>query len=759
MNHPQPSDPTKRWLLTAVACIALAACGGGGGSAGNGINATVAAQVQTLKPDNAEDSKGVFIELDTTQLSAAAQGAADASAQQLALQQAFLAQLVRAAQQPTVGATTASCDVTQLTQRIKDAYLPTSGAAVRLELNACEFDLLPGMALVKGVHPDTPLATQNTATTVSAINNAVKYGFDGSTSWPSFGGKVANGTGAVVAVMDTGVELKHPALQSKLVQGACFSTPTTGGTGFCGSSTADTTSTTAGQSCINSFGSTNRSAANSAGCGHGTSMAAVAAMNYSNGSVSAGGVAKGAQILPIQVFTGGISGGSASIYANSGDLLRAIEWLTTEAQRRNTNNLPRIAAVNMSLGGGQYASACDSDYTGNLFKTAFANLRAQGVLPVVAAGNEGQDTAVSFPACVSNVVAVGATQLGNGQIASYSNISSLVKVFAQGGDRGNTYSMPTTSASASSLDAWAAGAGTSPATAMVSGAVTVLRQLKPTATLDEIETALKTSDKPSITDRTGATRSIAQLRLSAAANKLLVQAADTPAPTVPAPVTPTPAPAAAPTLTGSGSASVIVGGLYPLTLSAADADGDLSSVALRWSDQSADDTQAASGASASVTFQRSFATTGTYSWMAVARDAGGRTSGTLTGQVTVQAIAVPTPVPAPVASDVMRLCVYSQINYAGQRACGIFNQGESLTLAGYWTIRSVKYLAFDASKPYDMSQELATATQPKVTFYNTTLARRRDTAGSTAGTAVTQSTPDLTRTMPNSLVSAIGFAW
>lgn len=736
--------------MAALAAAVLTACGGGSGGSASSFNPTVAAQVQTIKPTSADDSVGVFIELDTTQLSAGAQSSDKVQEQQRALQQAFLEQLAQVAQKP-VAAGAASCDVTQLTGRIKDAYLPASGAAVRLELNGCELDLLPGMPLVKGVHLDVPLAPapQSSATTVSAINTAVKYSFDGNTAWPASNGKTADGAGAVVAILDTGVELEHPAIKAKLEKGACFSTPTTGGTGFCPSGTVDTTSASAGQSCVNSFGSGSRAAANAAGCGHGTSMAGVAAMNYTNGAIQVGGLARNARILPVQVFTGGLSNGSVSIYANSGDLLRAIEWLTLEAQRRNANNLPRIAAVNMSLGGGRYASACDTDYTGNLFKTAFARLREQGVLPVVAAGNEAQDGAISFPACIGNVVAVGATQLGSGLIASYSNISPQVKVFAQGGDRGNTYSMPTTSSSASSLDVWASGAGTSPATAFVSGAVAVLRQLKPDASLADIEAALQTSDKASITDRAGQTRSIPQLRVTAAAGKL--QGTNpTPAPEVPAP-----APASAPVLalnTPASSSSVVVNTLYKLDFTATDSDSDLKEVILRWGDLSADEIKSTSGGSASVSYERPFSKAGTYPWTAMARDSGGRTSGVLSGQVTVTEVSTPAPVvPAPTAEPaVMRLCVYSQINYGGQRACFIFTQGQNVTFSDYWTIRSVRYL--DASNP---ASELSSATLPSVTFYNTALARRRANAGVT----VTQSTPDLRTRMPNSLVTAIGFVW
>ena len=767
LNHHRSS----LWLLAAIASLVLAACGGGGGSASSTHNPTVAAQVQTLKPNSTEDSVGVFVELDTTKLSAAAQSDGEALAQQRALQEAFLAQLAQAAKNPVAaGASTTSCDVAQLTQRIKDAYLPASGAAVRLELSACELDLLPGMPLVSGVYPDMPLSPQNSATTVSSINTAVKYSFDGTTAWPKYSDIAADGTGVVVAVIDTGVELQHPAFAGKLEKGACFSTPTTGGQAFCpNSTTVDTTSANAGESCINSFG--NRSAANSAGCGHGTSMAGVAAMNYtnaSNTSIKASGVANNARILPIQVFTGGISSGKASIYANSGDLLRSIEWLTTEAQRRNTNNLPRIAAVNMSLGGGSYTSACDTDYTGNLFKTAFANLRAQGVLPVVAAGNEGYDSAVSFPACIGNVVAVGATKLGSSAIASYSNISPQVKVFAQGGDRGASFSIPTTSNNAASLDAWAAAAGTSPATAMVSGAVAVLRQLKPAATLADIEAALQTSDKATIIDRTGTSRSIPQLRVTAAANKLTGQSAETPAPApapapapVPAPV-PAPSPlAVAPTLVLSSSPTgqVNTNVAYEVKLTAQDTNNNLQSLTLRWEDQP-EESKDISGSSQAVTFARTFTQAGVYTWFAHAVDATGLQSGTYIGQVTVSGASteqVPSPTPAPAPATVsMRLCVYSQINYAGQRSCGIFEQGESVTFSGRWTIRSVKYLAFDPANSSDVSKDLTTATKPSVSFYNTPMAMRR---GPAAGVTVKESTPNLSQAMPNSWVSTIGFTW
>jgi subtilisin family serine protease len=529
--------------------LALAACGGGGGDAASNDaanNPTVSAQVQDLQPSDPADSVGVFVQLQTATPASGASVTAD-DARELAQSQ-FLADLAEAAKRPAVGASTGtSCDVSALSARIAQAYKPKSGTAVRIELSACELGLLPQIGNVKGVFADIPLSTNQVATsnTVAALNKAVVDGFDGSKAWPSYtvGGNAlqAVGAGTVIAVLDTGVDERHPAFNGtgKVLKGACFSTPSAGSVGFCpNGATVDTVSADAGRSCVDKFGSAKGGLALSGGCGHGTSMAGAAGMAYANGAVAAGGLAKAASILPVQVFNGSINNGKISVSANSGDLLAGIEWVTAQAQARIAAGQPRIVAMNLSLGGGSFSAACDSNYVGGLFFTAFANLRAQGVVPVVAAGNSFNTTAISFPACVSNTVSVAATKLGGTTPASYTNFSSQVKLFAIGGDIEARYSMPTPCPSASQgFECWAPGAGTSPATAMVSGAVAVLRSLKPGASLAEIEAALLTSDK-SLT-LNGQTRPL--LRTSKAGAQLLgVAGVDTPPAPPPPPQQPPP---------------------------------------------------------------------------------------------------------------------------------------------------------------------------------------------------------------------------
>jgi len=493
MKHNALLSVPRRIAALAFAAsltLILAACGGSGsgGSAGAisaDSNAAVAAQIDEIRPADETESVGVFVELDANAPVAAAV-VSDSDIRRAWLQQRFLADLGAAASSPIAGAVTSACSSADLQSRLAKAQRPVAGNTVRIELNACELDLLPKMSMVRGVHVDRLLTIQ-AAGDATALQQAVVQAFDGQTAWPTITGQSLAGSGRVIAVLDTGVDERHPALgSSKVLQGACFSTAANGGTGFCPNGTSvDTASSTAGRSCVDRF--SNRTAALNAGCGHGTSMAAVAAMDYSAVAANRGGVARSASILPIQVFNADSRG---AISASSGDLLAAIEWVTEQARQRRAAGQPAIAALNMSLGAGTYSAACDSDYLGTLFRSAFEQLRAQGVIPVVAAGNGGTIGAISFPACVSNALPVAAARLDYSRLASYSNFSSQVKVVAIGGDSVGTYRTPVPCSSASSTDCWAATMGTSPATAMVSGAVAALHALQATPDAAALQSAL-----------------------------------------------------------------------------------------------------------------------------------------------------------------------------------------------------------------------------------------------------------------------------
>jgi subtilisin family serine protease len=145
-----------------------------------------------------------------------------------------------------------------------------------------------------------------------------------------------------------------------------------------------------------------------------------------------------------------------------------------------------IASVNMSLGGGQYFSNCDSTFPS--FKTAVDNLRSAGIATVIASGNNSYTNSISFPACISSAISVGATDKSD-VVASYANSASFLNFLAPGSSITSSYPG----------GLYATASGTSMATPHVAGAWAVLKSAKPTATVSEVLTALVNTGKP-ITD-------------------------------------------------------------------------------------------------------------------------------------------------------------------------------------------------------------------------------------------------------------------
>src|SRR5262245_49147599 len=117
--------------------------------------------------------------------------------------------------------------------------------------------------------------------------------------------------------------------------------------------------------------------------GHGTNVAGIVL-----------GVAPGARVAALDVFRQGPEG----LAAFDSDILAAIDWAIANQATYN------IVAMNLSLGGGLSSAICeDSAYT-----TPFAQARAAGITPVVAAGNDGDPFQISYPACTPGAIRVGA---------------------------------------------------------------------------------------------------------------------------------------------------------------------------------------------------------------------------------------------------------------------------------------------------------------------------------------------------------------
>ncbi len=96
-----------------------------------------------------------------------------------------------------------------------------------------------------------------------------------------------------------------------------------------------------------------------------------------------------------------------------------------------------IAAANLSLGGDRFFDPCDSENP--MITAAIANLRSAGVATVVASGNNGWIDSMSFPACISGAISVGATKDGSGSggtpadaVSLFSNSAYFLSLLAPG---------------------------------------------------------------------------------------------------------------------------------------------------------------------------------------------------------------------------------------------------------------------------------------------------------------------------------------
>jgi serine protease len=195
---------------------------------------------------------------------------------------------------------------------------------------------------------------------------------------------VADGSGVVVAVIDTGVAYENYA-------------------GFAQAPDLAGTSFTAGYDFVHNDAHPNDDN------GHGTHVAGTIAQTTNN-SLGVAGVAYGATIMPIKVLN---NAGSGTL----DDVVDGITWATDHG----------ADVINLSLGG----SAASAE------QTAINYALSNGVVVVAAAGNEGVSS-LSCPACYPGVIAVGATDYNRNR-APYSSYGCgqsghCLDVVAPGGD-------------------------------------------------------------------------------------------------------------------------------------------------------------------------------------------------------------------------------------------------------------------------------------------------------------------------------------
>jgi serine protease len=304
----------------------------------------------------------------------------------------------------------------------------------------------------------------------------------------------------VVAVLDTGIDARHPEFAGRVVPGFDALTGQADGAG--------------------DFGPTNDDN------DHGTHVSGTIAA-AANNSVGIAGIAPNVSIMPVKVLDADGNG-------DFGGLVSGLSWAVDHGAR----------IVTMSLGGALEPAEIAS------LQPAFDAAYSAGVVMVAASGNDA-GTIDEYPCNFVHVICVGSTTNDGSAVSSFSTRTAGLLLVAPGEHivsafPGNDYG-------------W--GTGTSMATPHVTGAVALLRSFDSAISVDQVIADLTQTARPLASGGRNPDSGYGLLQVGAALDLAAgVAPAVTPSPTPPldqgAPTpTPTPTPIPTPTPTPDPNAS------------------------------------------------------------------------------------------------------------------------------------------------------------------------------------------------------------
>jgi serine protease len=262
----------------------------------------------------------------------------------------------------------------------------------------------------------------------------------------------------VIAVIDTGIAVKHPDLQAKILPGYDFISDSTNAADGDGRDSNPDDPGDAGQSF------------------HGSHVAGLAAASSNNG-IGMTGVSWGSRLLPIRML--GFDGGTLS------DFIDALLWSAGLPVAGVPNNQHPATVINASLGG---SGSCSSATQSAIHRAIQA-----GSSVMIAAGNEAQDAWASSPGNCDGVITVGASESG-GALATYSNTGARLDVIAPGGSAAK--GLTSTIKTPTGQFGYGVKQGTSMATPLVSGTVALVKSVNPNLTPAQIRSIITSSIQP-----------------------------------------------------------------------------------------------------------------------------------------------------------------------------------------------------------------------------------------------------------------------
>jgi subtilisin family serine protease len=272
-----------------------------------------------------------------------------------------------------------------------------------------------------------------------------------------------DGRGRTIAVLDTGIDTDHPDFAGRIVAEQCFCDNFDSG-------------------CCPG-GSTERSGPGAAedDNGHGTHVASIAA---GGGAVAASGMAPAASIVAVKVMD------RNNRFRSFKQIHDALQWIA--------DTRPDVDVINMSLGSFAHytPSQCGGAAISIGLQPVIARLRQSGVLIAACTGNDADVAAMWLPACMDEVLGVGATSDTSDDIVSFTNSSPSMDILAPG-----------SSITASARDGGTVSmSGTSMATPHVAGTILLIRQVSGDGlSADFLQELLRRTGKPVLDTRNGLT--------------------------------------------------------------------------------------------------------------------------------------------------------------------------------------------------------------------------------------------------------------
>jgi subtilisin family serine protease len=279
-----------------------------------------------------------------------------------------------------------------------------------------------------------------------------------------------DGRGHTIAVLDTGIDRTHPDFAGRIVAEQCFC-DNFDGTGCCPGAMLQ-------RSGIGAAEDDN---------GHGTHVSGIAA---GGGAVASPGVAPAAMIVAVKVMD------AQNRFRSFAQIYDALQWIA--------DTRPDVEVINMSLGSfARYEPAqCGGAAIAIGLQPVIARLRQRGVLISASSGNDGDVKGMWLPACMDEVLGVGATYDVPGPrgtpdaVVPFTNSSASLDILAPGADitssrrNGGTVSF----------------SGTSMAAPHVAGTILLIRQVSGHGlSADFLQELLRRTGKPVLDIRNGLT--------------------------------------------------------------------------------------------------------------------------------------------------------------------------------------------------------------------------------------------------------------